>query len=405
MDWPFAQIRLNKVITAVVGSLNSMTCAAYSGISHACSCKNVGAGNLETKEENTGGQWRPAVEVCTMPNKPDADPEFPNIKWEHVEPVAKGLGWAMWKPSWSRRGNSKESKVGVARFQHFWESMENLFASLMVACVLGALVGIIHPGIRHIVSSVLSKAAGLSLTHMGTTIVAVGLGLARFVQTRLPDWKSDMKKLWADIGKGATVTVIVWFGLFVFCIFEAVKIDRQALTNTTNFLSTENTQLKNEKNQFKRDAETLRINRYIPFVEPKTSLRRRTFRLVGDLTAFWSRRPAPLQQPVQNPSTDEERKRNAKWDQYWRDTTAAYENAGFRERIRGIVSEYKSKGIQTGYLEFADQYNRLVGSAPFGGTSLEDCSRSNTDLCTLRELAYHVDAEDKPILLAASDRD
>ena len=133
--------------------------------------------------------------------------------------------------------------------------------------------------------------------------------------------------------------------------------------------------------------------------ESPDSLRRRTIRLANDLTVFWSQKSAPLQQPVQNPSTDEERQRNAKWDQYWRDVTAAYENAGFRDRIRGIVSEYKSKGIQTGYLEFADQYNRLVGSAPFGGTGQEDCLRSYTDLCTLRELAYHVDANDKPVIL------
>jgi hypothetical protein len=128
--------------------------------------------------------------------------------------------------------------------------------------------------------------------------------------------------------------------------------------------------------------------------ESPNSLRRRTVKLVNDLNLFWSQRPAPVQQPVQPASTDVDSQRNAKWDQYWRDAAAAYENAGFRDRIREIVSEYKSKGIQTGYLEFADQNNRLVGSV----ANPEDCLRSNTDVCTLRELAYHVDANDKPII-------
>src|SRR5262249_52784539 len=109
--------------------------------------------------------------------------------------------------------------------------------------------------------------------------------------------------------------------------------------------------------------------------ESPNSLRRRTIRLVNELNVFWSQRPAPPQQPVQNPSTDEERKRNAAWDQYWRDANTAYLNANYRERLLGLVREYKNKGIPTGFLEQSiDQPNRLVGGFVFGG-SLEDCSR------------------------------
>lgn len=135
--------------------------------------------------------------------------------------------------------------------------------------------------------------------------------------------------------------------------------------------------------------------------ESPNSLRRRTIRLVNELIAFWSQRPMPPQQPVQNPSTEDDRQRNAKWDQYWREATAAYLNANFRERILGIVREYKAKGIPIGFLEQgAEQANRLIGSAPFGGGGLaEDCSRFLTDVCELRELAYHVDANDQPIFI------
>jgi hypothetical protein len=173
------------------------------------------------------------------PEQPDTYTEF-GIEWKRIEPVAKSGGAALWSiPLGSKKNNTMHTK-------HFLESLERLFASLMVAFVLGAIVGVLVPATRHITISVLSEAVTLSLTHMGTTAVAVGLGLARFVQTRLPDWRSDMRKLWADIGRGATVSAIVWFGLFVFCIFEAIKMDHQQLANIAISLASENTQLKSD---------------------------------------------------------------------------------------------------------------------------------------------------------------
>lgn len=112
-----------------------------------------------------------------------------------------------------------------------------------------------------------------------------------------------------------------------------------------------------------------------------------------------------MQQPVQNASTEEDRQRNAAWDQYWRDAKAAYLNADYRHRLVGIIREYKNKGIDTGYMEQAfDQPDRLVGAAPFGGWQLDNCMQYMTELCQLRELAYHVDANDLPIYLVASSR-
>jgi hypothetical protein len=98
-----------------------------------------------------------------------------------------------------------------------------------------------------------------------------------------------------------------------------------------------------------------------------------------------------VQQPVQNASTEEDRQRNAAWDQYWRDAKAAYLNADYRHHLVGIIREYKNKGIDTGYMDQAfDQPDRLVGAAPFGGWQLDNCMQYMTELCQLRELAYHV---------------
>ena len=136
--------------------------------------------------------------------------------------------------------------------------------------------------------------------------------------------------------------------------------------------------------------------------ESPNSLRLRTLKLVNELNQFWSQRPQPIRQPIQNPSTDEERKSNAAWDQYWRDVGVDYQNANYKERLLGIVREYKNKGIPTGFMEQGiDQPNRFVGAGSFGGSALDDCFRYMNELCELREFAYHVDAQDQPIFLAA----
>jgi hypothetical protein len=138
----------------------------------------------------------------------------------------------------------------------------------------------------------------------------------------------------------------------------------------------------------------------VGFVEPYNSLRRRTIRLVEELNKFWSRKTYPSQMPIQNATSDADRRKNAEWDQYWRDAKAEYLNANYRDRLVGIVREYKNKGVETGTMEQAfEQQERLVGSMPFGGWQLDNCSQYMNELCQLRELAYHVDAHDQAIFL------
>lgn len=141
------------------------------------------------------------------------------------------------------------------------------------------------------------------------------------------------------------------------------------------------------------------------FVEPKNSLRRKTLRLVEDLSAFWGKRGALPPQPIANPTSDEEKKRNAAWDQYWREAKVAYANEGFNSRLLGIVRAYKNKGIETGYLENAfEQPDRLVGSYIFDGPQANSCYQFNSEICLVRELAYHVDDHDEPIFLTSEGK-
>jgi len=128
---------------------------------------------------------------------------------------------------------------------------------------------------------------------------------------------------------------------------------------------------------------------------PANSLRHRTIELVNDLTLFWVSRPTPPQQAVPSPMTDDDRARNEKWDSYWKELKAAYQRKEFNERILGIVKEYQTKGVPVGYLDkAAEQPDRLIGALPYGGFSPDTCDQYMTELCLLRELAFHVDAYD-----------
>jgi hypothetical protein len=230
-------------------------------------------------------------------------------------------------------------------------------------------------------------------------IIFVFNSVWHFFDLRLP-WRERLREVWKskkkDVFRGSVLLAVFWAILFSASFVRVLDEDRTSLTSLQNKnqqLVSANTILQNQKIDLEKQLAAL------SFVESPNSLRRRTLRLLNDLTVFWSHRPEIPPQPVPTPSTEEEHQRNARFEQYWRDANTAYEKERFRDRIRVIVNEYKSKGVQTGYLDFTDQNNRFVGSAPFGGTGVEDCSRANTDSCTLRELAYHVDANDNPIIL------
>jgi hypothetical protein len=129
-----------------------------------------------------------------------------------------------------------------------------------------------------------------------------------------------------------------------------------------------------------------------PTRESHNSLRRRTVRLSREITAFWNQNPTPPQ-AVANPSTDEDKQRNAKWDSYWRTMQSAYD-AEYRDRVVGIIREYKSKGVPTGWLEQAAE-NRPLGGFPFTQVGSAACWQD--EMCVFRELSFHVDANDQLI--------
>jgi len=126
--------------------------------------------------------------------------------------------------------------------------------------------------------------------------------------------------------------------------------------------------------------------------ESVNSLRRRTLRLVDDLEAFWDRQGSS---PFTNPSTDDQRQKANEW---YRRVTQAYVAAAFKERGLGIIREYKSKGINIGFLERAGERTPDEGGM-WGAYREQECSPSSqSDLCQFRSLAYRVDAQDNLVV-------
>jgi hypothetical protein len=82
----------------------------------------------------------------------------------------------------------------------------------------------------------------------------------------------------------------------------------------------------------------------------------------------------------------------------WKEVTLAYKSKQFNERVLGIAKQYLEKGVSVGYLErSAEQPDRLIGALPYGGFSLDNCEQFMSELCQLRELAFHVDAYDERV--------
>jgi len=262
--------------------------------------------------------------------------------------------------------------------------------------------------------SVVTRAFTDSLLAFGTTphlllLAALGAVVTASLVLRFRGWKEFKEHLIANILIAFSGAFATWLLVFAWIFIHLPSKTLSEANHNLDIAIVEKRQLSSALEQAK--AQIAELTRQVQSLkqseqrESPNSLRQRTIRLVSELNIFWSRRPTPTGQKIQNPSSDEERQRNAAWDSYWRDTTAAYTNADFRERILGIVREYKSKGIDTGYLEQgAEQPDRLIGAGAFGGYALSGCGQYMNDLCQLRELAYHVDGNDQGIILGSQSQ-
>ena len=234
------------------------------------------------------------------------------------------------------------------------------------------------------------------LNSLGTTTLSIILfllaaPLLTFLVSLFAVWKNSPQETFMEHARKTIVPTVIGFVVplamvaFVFCwkVLRTTYDDHQALVGRVHTLV----------NTPKPAACPSCATCPTTFIEPDNSLRRRTIALVDELNEFWQSRPSPPGQI--GPQNDE-------WVKYYRKATIAYENARFRQRLIGIVSQYKSAGVDTGTMEQSfSQPERLVGAIPYGGYGLENCFSYMSELCQLQDLAYRIDAHDQPIILTS----
>jgi len=146
-----------------------------------------------------------------------------------------------------------------------------------------------------------------------------------------------------------------------------------------------------------RDVQILQLKEQIAkFNEPEEpdSLRRRTFKLADEYTAYWEsiqedkNRPPDAFPNSADPNPSDERKKAIQASQsYWRGIEARY-TEHFKDQFVGIVKEYEYKGVRTGWLanDFARQMPQIAPP--------ESAMEGMDQISQFRDLAYHVDAKD-----------
>lgn len=225
--------------------------------------------------------------------------------------------------------------------------------------------------------------------------------LARYMEHR---WKKKShsealkasKEFFHDNVGTPFLTYVVLFLLLGFALgpYEVFQRDEQRVVNYESLeihlhdLENQNAKLANQ------------VQQLTPKPERVDSLRRRTIRLADEEQKYFVMRfegHPPFAYPdSRDPNPSEEREEAIERSQSYDRQTQEYYNEHFKERMIGIIHEYNSKGVKTGYLE-PDVSQRppvlfLPGS--FGEESYQD------DLYQFRELVYHVDAQDNLIVVA-----
>lgn len=172
----------------------------------------------------------------------------------------------------------------------------------------------------------------------------------------------------------------------------AFKLYRQGEQRVANYDSLVN----HLDNLQKQDDELIRqVRQLTPKPEPAESLRRRTMRLADEMEKYLKARgenEPPLAGPdSSDPNPSEERRMAIKKSRDYQQATFEYYSHHFKDRMIGIIREYDAKGVRTGWLEKSAEQR-----VPLIVVTMESINAD--DLDQFRELAYHVDANDRLIV-------
>jgi hypothetical protein len=236
---------------------------------------------------------------------------------------------------------------------------------------------------------------GLVGGWMATSILALVVGLiTHFMAPRIDAMihgEKSVKK--SRITGSVIVTLTTWLLLFAFSMTSTVYTDHVRLVSENHSLVGQNS---SKDQALKQNADTIRdlSNKLSALTsqEPNDSLRRRTFKLADEFTAFLVKsqkdKPPDAFPSSADPNPSEERKKAMRESQAYYRAIEDFYFMHFKDRFVGIVKEYNAKGVRTGYLEY--DFAQRVPYIPAHGSVTD----GTDDLSMLRDLAYHVDGRD-----------
>jgi hypothetical protein len=231
---------------------------------------------------------------------------------------------------------------------------------------------------------IISTAFVASLESIGQSVPILLYSLFTFAVLTLRIWRKERTAIKGHLKKTVetlAVAVLVWSPIFVWELgYQAKSVEVPSV--------------------LKIPAPSVPAIHSTVTVQPKESndsLRRRTIRVADELYRFLLERQQhhpPFAYPdSSDPNPSNERKQAIKISQDYDQETQFQYMRDYKNRVVGIVKEYESKGIPTGFLESAANQRPLgwgiIGSQWEGSP--------NDELAELRNLAYRVDPHDNAI--------
>ena len=217
-----------------------------------------------------------------------------------------------------------------------------------------------------------------------------------------------MKHWWRTAGEGVAIAVVAWFVVFlVHLIWEPYHLQADLAANRSQLQKAYDQQGREysfcKSDLGKRNGETDQLIAQLrqeveasKQPEAPDSLRKRTFKVADDFTAFLiekqNNKPPDASPSSADPNPSEERKKEIERSQAFYRGIEDYYFKNFKARFVGIIKEYNSKGVRTGYLE--PDFTQRVPYIPAPGSVMDGIDK----LSLFRDLAYHVDARDHLIV-------
>jgi hypothetical protein len=247
------------------------------------------------------------------------------------------------------------------------------------------------------------KSLTSTVGWMGTTVLALVVGIFRYyveprIEARLRGTKPAPRP---NITGSIVAGLLIWLLLFSLNTVYTIYMDHTKLVLENQSLAREKTSNVAEVGSLRTENEHLAEQlRSLNEIEPPDSLRRRTFKLADEYYKYamkrMERHPPAAYPDSSDPNPSEERKKPIQVSRSYDQETEEYYLKHFKDRMVGIIKEYDAKGVRTGYLEPG-----LVQRPPgvvLPGSAWEGSQMD--ELAQFRELAYHVDAKDRLIVLS-----